>query len=71
MSLIFFNCALCNIAYSISQVPLVSCPEAQPGSSVTRRPTMNTAQTSSIAGGLVTSAAASLASIWRGWSANK
>lgn len=32
---------------------------------------MSTAQTSSIAGGLVNSAAASIASIWRGWSANK
>ncbi|XP_065216731.1 beclin 1-associated autophagy-related key regulator isoform X3 [Planococcus citri] len=52
-------------------VPLVSCPEAQPGSNVNRKHIISTAQTSSIAGGLVNSAAASLASIWRGWSANK
>lgn len=49
----------------------MSCPEAMPGTNSNRKPITSMTQTSSIAGGLVTSAATSLASIWRGWSVNK
>lgn len=48
------------------QVPHVSCGEMSPG-----QQTPSHAHTTSMAGGLVTSAAASLASIWRGWTTNR
>ncbi|XKL64066.1 hypothetical protein PGB90_004152 [Kerria lacca] len=62
-----------HLATDWEAVPLVPCPEAMPGSNLNRRNTINTniTQPNSIAGGLVTSAAASIASIWRGWSINK
>ncbi|XP_033216682.1 beclin 1-associated autophagy-related key regulator [Belonocnema kinseyi] len=54
-------------------VPNVSCPEMVfpiPGSMVSQQ-SSSLQVNQSVAGGLVTSAAASIASIWRGWTANK
>ncbi|KAG5877804.1 hypothetical protein JTB14_036826 [Gonioctena quinquepunctata] len=49
-------------------VPHVQCPEIAPGPAISQSPQMiNTQQASSMAGGLVNSAAASIASIWRGF----
>ncbi|CAG9860513.1 unnamed protein product [Phyllotreta striolata] len=49
-------------------VPHVQCPEIAAGSVLSQSPQMiATQQASSMAGGLVTSAAASIASIWRGF----
>ncbi|XP_015173689.1 PREDICTED: beclin 1-associated autophagy-related key regulator isoform X1 [Polistes dominula] len=53
-------------------VPNVACPEMTvpiPGSLANQQSSMQVNQ--SVAGGLVTSAAASIASIWRGWTTNK
>lgn len=50
------------------QVPNVACPEMVvpiPGAMSSQSSSMQVNQ--SVAGGLVTSAAASIASIWRGW----
>ncbi|KAH1014910.1 beclin 1-associated autophagy-related key regulator isoform X2 [Dendroctonus ponderosae] len=45
----------------------VQCPEAAPGPATVPTSVMNSQQASSLAGGLVTSAVASVASIWRGF----
>lgn len=49
------------------QVPHVQLPEACAGPINLQSTQMISTQASSMAGGLVTSAAASIASIWRGW----
>lgn len=54
------------LPYEWEAVPHVQCPEVPAGSTLQSQQ-MTTTQTTSMAGGLVTSAAASLASIWRGW----
>lgn len=51
----------------IVQVPHVQLPEASAGPVNLQSTQMISTQASSMAGGLVTSAAASIASIWRGW----
>ncbi|KAK2581993.1 hypothetical protein KPH14_002429 [Odynerus spinipes] len=54
-------------------VPNVACPEMTvpiPGSMVSQQ-SSSMQVNQSVAGGLVTSAAASIASIWRGWTTNK
>ncbi|CAG9838268.1 unnamed protein product [Diabrotica balteata] len=49
-------------------VPHVQCPEISAGPAISQSPQMiSTQQASSMAGGLVNSAAASIASIWRGF----
>ncbi|XP_056638534.1 beclin 1-associated autophagy-related key regulator isoform X2 [Diorhabda sublineata] len=49
-------------------VPHVQCPEISAGPAISQAPQMiSTQQASSMAGGLVNSAAASIASIWRGF----
>ncbi|KAJ9578806.1 hypothetical protein L9F63_004956, partial [Diploptera punctata] len=61
-----------NLPLEWEAVPHVSCPESM--SSVAQMSQHNlttTQQATSMAGGLVTSAAASLASIWRGWTGTK
>ena len=55
------------------QVPNVACPEMVvpvPGLSTTQQ-SSSVQVNQSVAGGLVTSAAASIVSIWRGWTTNK
>ncbi|XP_021917115.1 beclin 1-associated autophagy-related key regulator isoform X2 [Zootermopsis nevadensis] len=53
-------------------VPHVSCPESVPGpSQMSQQNFTSTQQATSMAGGLVTSAAASIASLWRGWTGTK
>ncbi|XP_069689338.1 beclin 1-associated autophagy-related key regulator [Periplaneta americana] len=53
-------------------VPHVPCPESTPGpSQVSQHNLTSTQQATSMAGGLVTSAAASIASFWRGWTGTK
>ncbi|KAK0095124.1 hypothetical protein PV326_009180 [Microctonus aethiopoides] len=54
-------------------VPNVACPEMRvpnPGA-ITSQQSSSIQVNSSVAGGLVTSAAASIASMWRGWTANR
>ncbi|XP_057337203.1 beclin 1-associated autophagy-related key regulator isoform X1 [Microplitis mediator] len=54
-------------------VPNVACPEMQvphPGA-ITSQQSSSIHVNQSVAGGLVTSAAASIASIWRGWTTNR
>ncbi|XP_063994053.1 beclin 1-associated autophagy-related key regulator isoform X2 [Diachasmimorpha longicaudata] len=54
-------------------VPNVACPEMTvpiPGATLTQQ-SSSIQVNQSVAGGLVTSAAASIASIWRGWTTNK
>ncbi|KAJ4437296.1 hypothetical protein ANN_17434 [Periplaneta americana] len=54
------------------RVPHVPCPESTPGpSQVSQHNLTSTQQATSMAGGLVTSAAASIASFWRGWTGTK
>lgn len=53
-------------------VPHVLCPESVPGpSQISQQNFTSTQQATSMAGGLVTSAAASIASLWRGWTGTK
>ncbi|XP_034942631.1 beclin 1-associated autophagy-related key regulator [Chelonus insularis] len=54
-------------------VPNVACPEMQvPNpSAITSQQSSSIQVNQSVAGGLVTSAAASIASIWRGWTTNR
>lgn len=55
------------------QVPNVACPEMVvpiPGAMISQQ-SSSMQVNQSVAGGLVTSAAASIASIWRGWTTNK
>ncbi|GLV43336.1 Autophagy-related 14 [Carabus blaptoides fortunei] len=55
------------LPYEWEAVPHVQCPEAAAGSATLQSQQMTATQTTSMAGGLVTSAAASIASFWRGW----
>ncbi|XP_046607390.1 beclin 1-associated autophagy-related key regulator [Neodiprion virginianus] len=55
-------------------VPHVICPEMMvpiPGGMMGQQSSASMQVNQSVAGGLVTSAAASIASLWRGWTANK
>ncbi|XP_047116573.1 beclin 1-associated autophagy-related key regulator [Schistocerca piceifrons] len=62
-----------NLPMEWEAVPHVSCPESSPGpmSLGSQQALTSTQQATSMAGGLVTSAAASIASIWRGWTGNR
>nr|CAD7441769.1 unnamed protein product [Timema bartmani] len=61
-----------NLPWEWETVPNISCPETAAGPAVLpSQQLMNTQQATSMAGGLVTSAAASIVSIWRGWTGNK
>ncbi|CAG2054163.1 unnamed protein product [Timema podura] len=61
-----------NLPWEWETVPNISCPETAAGPAVVpSQQLMNTQQATSMAGGLVTSAAASIVSIWRGWTGNK
>ncbi|XP_066158915.1 beclin 1-associated autophagy-related key regulator [Euwallacea fornicatus] len=48
-------------------VPHMQCPEAMPGPAIVQTSVINTQQASSVAGGLMNSAVASVATIWRGF----
>nr|CAD7202153.1 unnamed protein product [Timema douglasi] len=61
-----------NLPWEWETVPNISCPETAAGPAVLpSQQLLNTQQATSMAGGLVTSAAASIVSIWRGWTGNK
>jgi beclin 1-associated autophagy-related key regulator len=60
------------LPYEWEAVPHVSCPETVPGpSQISQQNVTSTQQATSMAGGLVTSAAASIASLWRGWTGTR
>ncbi|XP_067002643.1 beclin 1-associated autophagy-related key regulator [Anabrus simplex] len=63
-----------NVPWEWEAVPHIPCPEINVGpisSTVSQQSLTSTHQATSVAGGLVTSAVASLASIWRGWTGNR
>ncbi|GLH05602.1 Uncharacterized protein GBIM_11196 [Gryllus bimaculatus] len=61
------------LPYEWETVQSVACPESAPGVNTVALPQAltNTQHATSMAGGLVTSAAASIASFWRGWTGQK
>lgn len=66
-----YNKCIYNIKFYL-KVPNVSCPELDiPNPSTMASQQDGDQVNQSVAGGLVTSAAAGIASLWRGWAANR
>lgn len=57
------------LSFNLFQVPHISCPDMINMGTISGSMT-NQPQTTSVAGGLA-SAAASIASLWRGWTGNR